>query len=159
MSVTANSIIATPLDEVRNLLAATAQWQTDTGTASASAAKEFIYYGAVDAEDVRYPVALVAPSPAWTTGIRTGAFASGTALLGFHYLIPEEYSRLDDAEIWFNNTIGTIIEQMWVYGASPGYLHVRNIATMGEAQRSDPTDNEGAVYRQTLRIDWGLEPA
>lgn len=114
-----------------------------------------------DVDGFERPFAVISGQAAdESRSIGTGAKQyGGTYKVMIERQVPEAW-RADDqaanAELWFKNWLGAVIDEMWTLSQSPGYLLVRRIRIAdGPWRGADEGDqnNMGA----TLELSWGLE--
>lgn len=101
---------------LREMVAACATFQAVVGAASATLAKERIYYPAAEGEDEHpWPRAVVSHSLGFgrtRTGLATWETV-GSLKLSLELIVPsEEASTVQDSYNWFANKLGAIISEM-----------------------------------------------
>lgn len=180
MPVAPSGPISLMLDNLRNLVAASATFQAWTQTANATLAKAFTYpidlpaqegqtdFTAAQLAEMR-PLAIVdlfrlpgrSGLEAYSSD-RTaeGAFTdSGKLLLSFEADVPEEYSNSPaDAEMDFLNKVGGILADMEALGGQDGYLSVHNFEILIGPWRGDQTKiaSQGDFFKMILLVSVGI---
>jgi len=160
----ADAWVSEPLGDLQTLLANCAAFQTWVSAGDAEAAKASIGLVAATStpptceryavvmQGERFRIAAVAGGGPYT------CLVSGELRLRFVGLVPEAYADdMEQAELWFTNSVGGILEDMMALAGSGSYLPVQSVEADEAPQRTSRDDNvEGVVYRWELRVSWGL---
>jgi hypothetical protein len=160
----ATSIVSTPTHLLAELVASSATFQTQTGTADEAAALAFVHEVSVRGADVVRPMAVV--SALRTHAIGRGGYGTGTLTLIFEDDVPDGYGRDDVTEgepdnsagsEEFRNWVGDVIDEMMDEQENGGRLLVRRIDQDGELTRSGPED-VGDYFQLRYMVHWGATP-
>jgi hypothetical protein len=157
-----------PLDNLRDLLADCASFQTWVSALDAESAKADIYLVALS-EPVgpKRPFALIAhrepavlESRAIAGGVGQQFNDNGQVELLFEATVdPADAADHAAAELRFTNAVGAIVDEMKSLAGTNGYVQVRAIGVLRGPARAHPNerDSEGDYYQVQFAVSWGLE--
>jgi len=165
--VSASAAISLPLENLRTLVAASANFQAWVGAGDASEAKEHVYRVAADSPfSSKRPFALVRnadPGEVEHASEAGGAaqyfVESGALELYFEDAVAEaNQDSHADAELAFLNTVGAIMGDMEALAGSGTYLTMTGWQILAGPTRSHPDETEsgGDFYQVLLKVTWGV---
>ena len=160
--VTASGVLSLPLENMRTILAASANFQTWVGAASAAAAKASIYIAAAGSVSdnrpfagVWYQVPLDWNSSTYGGGDRTHLYASGTLLLWFEASVATANQASSEyAEYAFLNDVSAFISDISLLSGSDGYLNITAITGTRGPSRAVVQEAED-YYLAEFAVEFG----
>lgn len=154
MTVAASGSISLTLDNLRNVFAASATFQSLLGVVNAAAAKAKTYWLETDDEHVEAEAALPRAIVAFSLGqfdndriSTTGWGSMGPLEILIEVDTPSQYvDNLQDGNMWFTNSIGAMIDEIKTLVTSgQGYLNITSLC-LDYAGRIDPERSNGNKY-------------
>lgn len=165
MTVTPAGILSTPDAKLRDLLAASATFQTWVGAENAEAAKAHIHLTAVMEPTRPFALIALADGGPWNYGAVSGGgrqhfLPSGSLILHLEAEVAANYQgdeSLADAEFEFRNNVGAVLLEMGNLAGSSDYLTVVSFDLIDGPARSHPDTavGEGDFYQITFMVSYG----
>ena len=151
--------------DLQTLIASSAAFRTLVGAASAEEAKAHIYLSGIPASAAvsARPFALAFQWYERVFGVDTSSNTSGGTLC-FHLeaAIPSEHlgetaAKWEDAETWYTDLLGTILDEMIIASLEGGKLFVREGRLLAGPHRPMPeeTSDDGDFFWSRWEIRWG----
>lgn len=165
---TAAGVLSLPMENLRTLLANSANFQTLVAAANAEEAKNSIHVFALDAAAGVFtrPYALITNTPDRADYRAEGAAGgaahfftdSGTLYLWFEAdIAAADEDSHQDAGFVFQNTIGAIISDMKTLAGSGTYLAVNAFTMVNGPTRGSRKETDPEYYQAILEVRYGLD--
>jgi hypothetical protein len=161
--VAATGIISEAILAGRELFAASATWQSWTGTLSEGSALLRVRGVAARDSTIERPLIIVSAQPVHRVG--RGGFSSGALTVIFEDLVPEAYQRgtLPDGEIDneagsedFLNKVGAVLKEAMDVSENGGRLMALNFDLEGKLTRSSSTEKVD-YFQLRYKLTYGAE--
>jgi len=153
-----------PLENLRDLVAESARFQTLVGVGSAVDAKNHIYLVGVDGSAIsgNRPFCIISTGAPWDRDRQDSDVTflpTGSLLMAFDIDVASSLqSTFEDAAFAFMNEIGTIIVEMEAKAGVNGAFAVRRFSQVAGPERSERHlfNSEGDFYTVTFEVFWGI---
>jgi|GEM_PF-2397895 len=169
-TTTPEGSLALPAEYFRELQAQSATWQGWCGAADPAEAKDHIYKVAVPGlgSEIanKRPFSLVDQGSKWDRlkvagGSRNHFEGSGDILWMVEAEIPQELQaddKHDQAQDWFMNRVGKVVDEMLALAGSGSYLCVNRISLADGPARSAKKvkQTEGVYFQAVFTVEWGI---
>lgn len=155
MPVTPAGSVSLPLQYLKKSLAASTSFQAAVGAASASAAEAYIFHR--ETESARPRAIIGFERNLAEKGGTTQWPARGRLKIAIEIATPAEHaSSIEDANWWWTNLIGAIVDEMQALAMTAGYLSMTgNEVRNAQFGRADPDNNQGVkFFAAEILIDW-----
>jgi len=149
------------LDNVRNLIAASATWQAWCGASTAAIAATKIHLHAIDTTDIQmarpFVIVMQGDTREWNfTGTQAWGEV-GSAIVHIEANMPDELREIHGAAAsWFYERVGAIVDEMLALSGTTGYINATQISQLVAPQRSAAEDAEtlGHYLAMQLGVSW-----
>lgn len=163
MTVTPDNWMSIPAEKLKQMIAASAEFQTATGAANQAEALAFVHlvdYTPEEADFTR-PFAIVSRNEDDQLNSSGNAMsAAGVLAIIVENDIATEYLPADkaaEAEAAFTNYLGALTREIQDLSYQAGQLIIRNISIATGPTRIESNGDEPDVYSAEIHVAYGLE--